>query len=86
MLIGYARTSQLHQRAGLEGQIEDLKAAGCERLFVEQVSALAQRAELDAALGYCRDGDVLVVTPSDCLLRSPRFRCARPARRHRRPS
>jgi hemolysin-activating ACP:hemolysin acyltransferase len=57
MLIGYARTSQLHQRAGLEGQIEDLKSAGCERLFVEQVSALSQRAELEAALGYCRDGD-----------------------------
>lgn len=70
MLIGYARTSQLHQRAGLEGQIEDLKAAGCERLFVEQVSALSQRAELEAALGYCRDGDVLVVKRMCRLARS----------------
>lgn len=70
MFVGYARTSQLHQRAGLEGQIEDLKAAGCERLFVEQVSALSQRAELEAALGYCRDGDVLVVKRMCRLARS----------------
>lgn len=70
MNIGYARTSGLHQRAGLEGQIEDLKAAGCERLFVEQVSALADRAELKAALAFCRDGDVLIVKRMCRLARS----------------
>lgn len=70
MLIGYARTSQLHQRAGLEGQIDDLKAAGCERLFVEQVSALAHRPELQNALGFVRDGDTLVVKRMCRLARS----------------
>lgn len=70
MLIGYARTSQLHQRAGLEGQIDDLKAAGCERLFVEQVSALAHRPELQNAIGFVRDGDTLVVKRMCRLARS----------------
>ncbi|MCC6925122.1 recombinase family protein [Novosphingobium sp.] len=70
MLIGYARTSQLHQRAGLEGQIDDLKAIGCERLFVEQVSALAHRPELQNAIGFARDGDTLVVKRMCRLARS----------------
>ena len=39
MLIGYARTSKLEQKAGLEGQERELKAVGCERLYVEQVSS-----------------------------------------------
>lgn len=70
MLIGYARTSQLHQRAGLEGQIDDLKAIGCERLFVEQVSALAHRPELQNAIGFAREGDTLVVKRMCRLARS----------------
>ncbi len=70
MLIGYARTSQLHQRAGLEGQVADLEAVGCERLFVEQVSALAHRPELQNALDYAREGDTLVVKRMCRLARS----------------
>lgn len=72
MLIGYARTSTVEQEAGLEAQCRDLKAVGCDRLFSEQVSSLAQRAQLDAALDYIRDGDVLVVTKLDRLARSMR--------------
>jgi DNA invertase Pin-like site-specific DNA recombinase len=41
MLIGYARTSTAEQAAGLEAQERDLRAAGCERLFTEQVSSVA---------------------------------------------
>ena len=33
MEIGYARTSTLEQKAGLEAQIRDLKAAGVEKIF-----------------------------------------------------
>ena len=40
MLIGYARTSTLDQKAGLEAQTRDLNAAGCERVFEEQVSSV----------------------------------------------
>lgn len=70
MIIGYARTSTLEQAAGLDAQVRDLKAAGCERLFTEQVSSIAQRAQLEAALDFVREGDVLVVTKLDRLARS----------------
>jgi predicted site-specific integrase-resolvase len=39
MNVGYARTSTSDQTAGLEAQARDLKAAGAERIFGEQVSA-----------------------------------------------
>lgn len=70
MIIGYARTSTTDQDAGLEAQHRDLGAAGVERLFSEQVSSVAQRPQLAAALDFVRDGDVLVVTKLDRLARS----------------
>jgi DNA invertase Pin-like site-specific DNA recombinase len=71
-LIGYARTSTLEQQAGLEAQLRDLKAADCRKLFFEQVSAVSERTQLEAALDYCREGDTLVVTKIDRLARSAR--------------
>lgn len=70
MLIGYGRTSTSDQTAGLAAQERDLRAAGCERIFAEQVSSVAQRAKLAEVLAYLRDGDVLVVTKPDRLARS----------------
>ena len=70
MIIGYARTSTVEQLAGFDAQVRDLNAAGCEKLFTEQVSSIAQRAQLEAALDFVREGDVLVVTKLDRLARS----------------
>src|SRR5271165_3289708 len=70
MLIGYARTSTADQKAGLEAQVAELKAAGCEELFVEQVSSVQRREELEKALQFIREGDTLVVTKLDRLARS----------------
>ena len=70
MLIGYARTSTVEQEAGFEAQKRDLSTVGCTKLFAEQVSSVAQRDELEAALDYLRDDDVLVVTKLDRLARS----------------
>ena len=70
MIIGYARTSTADQIAGFEAQIQELKAAGCEKVFQEQVSSVGKRAQLEAALEYVREGDVLVVTKLDRLARS----------------
>jgi len=70
MKIGYARTSTIEQEAGLAAQLRDLEAAGCERVYQEQVSSVAPRAQLDAALAYVREGDTLVVTKLDRLARS----------------
>jgi DNA invertase Pin-like site-specific DNA recombinase len=72
MLIGYARTSTLDQKAGFEGQLRDLENAACERIFQEQVSSVdvKQRQELQHALDSLRSGDFLVVTKLDRLARS----------------
>lgn len=70
MLIGYARTSTIEQEAGLEAQARDLAAAGCDRQFSERVSSIGQRPELEAAMGFARSGDTLVVTKPDRLARS----------------
>lgn len=72
MIVGYARTSTLDQTAGLEAQQRDLAAAGCDRVFVEQVSSVdvTARAKLSEALEFIREGDVLVVTKLDRLARS----------------
>ena len=70
MLVGYGRTSTAEQAAGLEAQRRDLSAAGCEKLFVEQVSSVGQREQLEAALDFVREGDTLVCTKLDRLARS----------------
>lgn len=70
MLIGYARTSTADQKAGLASQERDLTAAGCAKLFSEQVSSVAQRQVLRHCLDFLRDGDALVVTKPDRLARS----------------
>jgi len=70
MIIGYARTSTVEQKAGYESQLVELRRAGCEKLFSEQVSSVAERVQLAAALDYVRDGDTLVVTKLDRLARS----------------
>jgi DNA invertase Pin-like site-specific DNA recombinase len=68
--VGYARVSTVDQQAGLDAQLRDLKTAGCEEIFSEQISAVAQRDRLKEALRFVRRGDTLVVTKPDRLARS----------------
>ena len=71
MLIGYARVSTQDQKYSLEDQVAELKAAGCERVYQEEVSSVdSQRLELENALDYIREGDILVVKKLDRLARS----------------
>jgi DNA invertase Pin-like site-specific DNA recombinase len=72
MLVGVARTSTLEQMAGLQAQVRDLKAYGCEEVYQEQVSSVGEREQLDAAIKSLRTGDKLVVTKLDRLARSVR--------------
>ena len=60
----------MEQQAGLDAQIRDLKAAGCDKIFSEQVSAVVKRPQLEAALDFIREGDTLLVTKLDRLARS----------------
>ena len=69
LLIGYARVSTLDQNLAL--QQDALTSAGCEKIFIEQMSgAVADRPGLHDALDYARSGDTLVVWKLDRLARS----------------
>ncbi|MER9822211.1 recombinase family protein [Mesorhizobium sp. M0115] len=71
MFVGYARTSTIEQAAGYEAQLRDLKSHGCEKIFSEQVSSVnSRRPELERAIDFVRENDVLVVTRLDRLARS----------------
>lgn len=70
-LIGYARVSTHDQTT--DAQEADLRKAGCDRIFREQVSGTAaDRPQLAEALNYLRAGDTLVVWRLDRLGRSLR--------------
>src|SRR5829696_1890077 len=70
MLVGYARSSTVEQKAGLIAQHDALSAVGCERTFSEQVSSAGKREQLEAAISFARDGDTFVITRLDRLARS----------------
>ncbi|MDR6755194.1 DNA invertase Pin-like site-specific DNA recombinase [Mycoplana sp. BE70] len=71
VLLGYARTSTTDQKAGLEAQLRDLQVAGCTKIFKEEISSVAnRRPELERALEFVREGDILIVTKLDRLARS----------------
>jgi DNA invertase Pin-like site-specific DNA recombinase len=67
--IGYARVSAVDQNPDLQERA--LRAAGCDRIYIEKASgARKDRPELLALLDYARQGDVLVVYKLDRLARS----------------
>src|SRR5258708_2371613 len=69
MKIGYIRVSKSEQREGL--QEDALKAAGCEKFFMDKISgAKFEREGLNAALAFARSGDIVVVWKLDRLGRS----------------
>ena len=71
-IAGYARVSSSSQN--LELQLEQLAAAGCEKVFSEKVTgrSLNDRQALAECLDWLREGDTLVVTRLDRLARSGR--------------
>lgn len=71
LILGYARVSTDDQDLTL--QREQLRAAGCNKLFAEKVSgARRARPELERMLDHLRPGDVITVTRLDRLARSTR--------------
>ena len=70
-MYGYARVSTRDQ--DLAGQVAELTAAGCAKVYREKVSgAKADRAELAKVLARLEAEDVLVVSRLDRLARSTR--------------
>ena len=68
MRVGYARVSSSGQH--LDVQQTALTDAGCEKIYAEKVSGVGERAELQAALQFLREGDTLVIYKLDRLGRS----------------
>lgn len=69
MFIGYARVSTLDQDP--EMQVDALKRAGCDKIYVERASgAKRDRPELMAAIDYARKDDTIIVWKLDRLARS----------------
>ncbi len=66
--IGYARVSTVGQN--LDMQIAALEKSDCDRIFVEKVSGVKERPELQAALKYMRAGDTFIVYKFDRIGRS----------------
>lgn len=70
-ILGYARVSTDGQ--SLDAQIEQLKAAKCQKIYREKLSgARTERAELRKLMASMRKGDTLLVTRLDRLARSTR--------------
>lgn len=69
-LVAYARVSS-HDQC-LDIQIEQLRAAGAEKMFAEKRTGgtTAARDQLAQALDYVREGDVLICTRIDRVARS----------------
>jgi DNA invertase Pin-like site-specific DNA recombinase len=69
--LGYARVSTREQDPG--PQVEQLRAAGCERVWVEKASGYRDdRPELASLLEYAREGDVVVAVQLARISRSVR--------------
>lgn len=70
-LIGYARVSTTDQN--LEAQLDQLKKAGCTKIFQEKESgAKGDRPQLEALLEFVREGDTVIICKLDRLARSIR--------------
>ena len=70
MKIGYARVSTADQN--LDNQIAALNEYGCEKVFQEKLSGKSadNREQLQQAISFAREGDVLVVSKLDRMARS----------------
>ena len=68
-IIGYARISAASQN--IDAQIDDLKAAGCTKIFTDTISGTkTNRAGWNELMSYIRTGDVLVITELSRMSRS----------------
>jgi len=71
MIVGYARVSARDQ--DFAGQVADLEAAGCVKIYREKISgAKTDRPELGKLMHRLEEGDTVIVCRLDRLARSTR--------------
>lgn len=68
-VVGYARVSTVEQH--LDAQLEQLKAAGCSKIYSEKRSGVdAKRPELAKLIDFVREGDTVICCKLDRIARS----------------
>ena len=68
MLFGYARVSTApadRQDQNLNLQLDDLKKAGCQKIFQDKVSSAKDRSQLRKLLEILREDDTVIVWKLD---------------------
>ena len=69
MIFGYARVSTQDQN--VDRQLDELKAAGCQKIFYEKISGTKmERPEFLRMLDQVRSGDLIIITELTRLSRS----------------
>jgi DNA invertase Pin-like site-specific DNA recombinase len=68
MVLGYVRVSTKEQNVDL--QIDALQKVGVERVFVDKISAVKERPELENLMNFARTGDTIIVWKLDRIARS----------------
>jgi DNA invertase Pin-like site-specific DNA recombinase len=72
MIVGYCRISILEPAARLEHQRRDLAAIGAREFFCEKLGFFGKTPELEQAVEFARNGDVIAITKPYRVARSTR--------------
>jgi DNA invertase Pin-like site-specific DNA recombinase len=72
MIVGYCRGSALKSAASLVAQKRQLATAGAVEFFCENADIFGNRPELERAIEFAREGDVIAITKSYRVARSTR--------------
>src|SRR5712672_2597894 len=72
MIVGYCRISTFEFSARLEAQRRDLAAIGAQEFFCEKSTVFGKRPELERAIEFARNGDVIAIAKPYRVARSTR--------------
>ena len=62
MIVGYCRISPIEPASRLEAQERALTAIGAQKLFCEKAGIFGKALELERAIEFTQEGDLIVVT------------------------
>jgi DNA invertase Pin-like site-specific DNA recombinase len=72
MIVGYCSVSMFEPATRLDAQKRDLAAMGAQEFFCEKTRVFGKTPELERAIEYAQNGDVIVVTKPYRIARSTR--------------
>jgi DNA invertase Pin-like site-specific DNA recombinase len=72
MIVGYCSISAFEPAARLEDQKRDLAAIGAQEFFCEKTNIFGKMPELERAIGFAKNGDVIAIMKPYRVARSTR--------------